>query len=98
MRRATRSAGAHTYIESVKKFGRIGVAAAALGAFGVCAVGTSTARGDVVVLEYRTYCVGPRADLYAADWRLRNAQCEQWRAQEALDAARLREGELALAV
>ena len=39
----------------------------------------------VVVVDYNTYCVGFRANLYDADWRLRNAQIEQWHAQEALD-------------
>ena len=51
-----------------------------------------------VVYEYDSYCVGPRRALYDADWRLRQAQVDEWRAYEALDAARHREGELAVVV
>src|ERR1700733_2419884 len=51
-----------------------------------------------VVVEYNTYCVGYRANLYDADWRLRVAQQEQWHAQEALGAVRRHEGEVALIV
>jgi len=52
----------------------------------------------VVVIDFNTYCVGFRANLYDADWRLRNAQIEQWNAADALDAARRHEGEIAIAV
>jgi len=51
-----------------------------------------------VVLDYNTYVVGFRANLYDADWRLRQAQNEQCLAQEALDAAHRHEGELAVTV
>lgn len=53
---------------------------------------------QAVVLEYDTYCVGYRRQLYDADWQLREAQIEQWHAQEALANARQREGEIAVAV
>jgi len=53
---------------------------------------------EVVVLEYDRYCVGYRQNLYDADWRLRNAQIEQFSAQDALDAARHRESEIAVVV
>jgi hypothetical protein len=53
---------------------------------------------DVVVLEYDSYCVGYRHNLYDADWRLRNAQIEQWNAQDALETARHREGDVAVTV
>ena len=52
----------------------------------------------VVVEDYNTYCVGYRHNLYDADWRLRNAQIEQWEAQDGLDAARHREGDIAVTV
>ncbi len=52
----------------------------------------------VVTVDYNTYVVGFRANLYDADWRLRQAQNEQCLAQEALDAARHREGEIAVTV
>lgn len=51
-----------------------------------------------VVYEYDTYCVGSRRTLYDADWRLRQSQVEEWRAYEALAAARQREGDLAVVV
>ena len=83
-------------------------AAAAVVAAGLSAV---TRAGDVtvsvtvgappptpVVVEYDTYCVGYRAALYDADWRLRVAQQDQWRAQDELIAARRSAGELALVV
>jgi hypothetical protein len=84
-------------------------AAAAVAALGLFSTRTALA-GDVsiginigsappppppVVVEYDTYCVGYRANLYDADWRLRNAQAEQWRAERDLDAARRHEGEVA---
>lgn len=53
---------------------------------------------EVVVLEYNRYCVGFRRDLYDADWRLRNAQIEQWHANDALDDAHQRETDIAVAV
>ena len=55
-------------------------------------------RQEVVVLDYDRYCVGYRRDLYDADWRLRNAQIEQYNAQLALDDTRKREGEVAVLV
>jgi hypothetical protein len=51
-----------------------------------------------VVDEYDRYCVGDRRALYDADWRLRVAECEQFRAQQALDAARRREGDAVVAI
>ena len=51
-----------------------------------------------VVVDYNTYVVGFRASLYDADWRLRRAQNEQCLAQEALDAAHRREGEIAVTI
>lgn len=48
--------------------------------------------------DYKTYCVGYRANLYDADWRLRCAEADQWRAQEDLAAARHRQFEVAQAV
>ena len=53
---------------------------------------------DVVVLDFDQYYVGYHRYLYDADWRLRNAQIEQWHAQDALDDARHHEGEIAVVV
>src|SRR5690242_15097511 len=51
-----------------------------------------------VVVEYHTYVVGYRRNLYDADWHLRRAQADMWNAQERLDAARQHEGEIAVAM
>lgn len=70
---------------------------AGVAALGLVAWAPSAGSGQVVI-EYNTYCVGYRANLYDADWRLRCAQTDQWRAQEDLIAARRHEGEVAIAV
>jgi len=59
---------------------------------------TPPPRHEPVVVEYRTYYVGYRRALYDADLRLRIAQTHQWQAADDLDAAKHREGELAVVV
>jgi hypothetical protein len=62
-------------------------------------IGIPVPRHDAVVVpDYDSYCVGYRHNLYDADWRLRNAQIEQWNAQEALGNSRAHEGEIAVTV
>src|SRR6185312_3233449 len=82
----------------VKRYSTIRCAAlAAVAALGIGSVNPSVAPAEVVI-EYNTYCVGYRANLYDADWRLRCAQADQWQAQDDLAVARRHEGEVALVV
>jgi hypothetical protein len=53
---------------------------------------------QTTVYSYDTYVVGYRRNLYDADWRLRLAQSDEIRAERDLDAARRREGEIAVAL